>query len=167
MKRYDLNNVIRGDINTLFIPAQYLDSGYLANPYSFVVKATQNPTDNRLIAKLNTLAGGDNTQISSDANGVYIHLLNLDTAAFTSIVYFYDVYNPSSGITEVGGNFILNFDVQTPYDGNVISSPYQPMLHGTTTQRTSFGLTLKTTDRLMYFDDSMDSAFWWNGINWV
>lgn len=39
--------------------------------------------------------------------------------------------------------------------------------HGTTAERTAYGLTLTSTDRVSYFDDDDNAPYWWDGSAWV
>ena len=131
MKRYDITDIIRGDTREVIIPAGFLSPSYLTNAYSFVVKATQVPTDSKIIQKLNSAAGGDNTQMTADADGLHIYLLPTDSQDFISKIFYYDIFN-LAGETEVEGLITFSFDVQTPLDGTNLPSdgkryiPYYP-----------------------------------------
>jgi len=67
----------------------------------------------------------------------------------------------------VSGNVIQSAHIQTIVTSLSSTITLPQVLHGTTAQRLAFGATLSSTSRVQYFDDSMDSAFWWNGSQWV
>ena len=132
MKRYDITDIIRGDTREVIIPAGLLSPSYLTNAYAFVVKATQVPTDSRIIQKINLLGGGDNSQMTADADGLHIYLLAADSQDLLSRIYFYDIFNISTSETEIEGLLSFTFDVQTPLDGTNLPAtgiryiPYYP-----------------------------------------
>ena len=57
--------------------------------------------------------------------------------------------------------------LQNLIDSGQAQSGTARQLHGTTAERTAYGLTLGASDRIIYFDDTDDTFYCWNGTAWV
>lgn len=82
---------------------------------SFVVKLTKSFSSPRLIQKDNSDTTQISTIYSSPFTYIKVKLLQMDTRDFTASKYFYDIVADSTTIFD--GEFRVNFDVQTPFDG--------------------------------------------------
>jgi len=93
---------------------------------SWVVKADKDISSDRLIEKNNSLAGGidDELELRLEGNETVfmISLLNEDSSDFQNPKYYHDliavdVSNNAKSKTLAKGEFKVEFDVQTPFDG--------------------------------------------------
>lgn len=93
---------------------------------SWAVKLDKEISSDRLIEKNNTLAGGSNDELELQLEGnetvFKISLLNEDSSDFQNPKYFHDLIfvdpnNNAKSKTLAKGEFKVEFDVQTPFDG--------------------------------------------------
>jgi hypothetical protein len=112
-------NVYRGDTKTLTFQ---VSGDVTASALSFVVKADKVITSSRLIQKLNTVAGGSNSEIlaSYDSEAlvttISVYIEKIDTQDLTKKFYYYDLLVGTSSTSHYG-TLYLEQDVQTDYDG--------------------------------------------------
>lgn len=97
----------------------------------FVVKAKRELSAVRVIERKNTNAGGSNSQLKVDYTSsinistITVYLTPLLTAYLTAKDYYYDITSESptdsnDHITIFHGKFILQHDIQSPYDGATV-----------------------------------------------
>ena len=82
---------------------------------TFVVKLTKSFSSPRLIQKENDNVSEITTSYSAPYTNITVKLLQSDTQDLTSTKYYYDIVADSTTIFD--GEFRVQFDVQTPFDG--------------------------------------------------
>jgi len=100
---------------------------YTQHKLTFVVKADKVLTSDRLVEKMNTLAGGsdDGIEATLDADGYTTFAISLectDTQDLTLPGYYYDLVaedadDSTKSVTIASGNLRNEYDVQSPFDG--------------------------------------------------
>lgn len=126
--------MVRGDNETL----TWTYSGDLtARKIIFVAKANRTLTTARSIQRMNTVAGGGNTQLTvsySSTTGLSTITVLLQptlTAQLTAKDYWYDITSEDASDSDdhetiLQGKFTLIGDVQSPYDGAVVVGSLTP-----------------------------------------
>lgn len=113
-----------------------------------------------ILQKLNTVAGGGDTQIKtiSAAGGVYIvYLDNSDTSNLTGETYYFESFVAISSATYKQSGYL-----RFPPKGETTT---QYRTSGTTAQRPSLPSAQYIGFR--YFDTTINSPIWWSGTAWV
>ena len=121
----------------------------------FNVKETALATSN-IFQKLNTAAGGDDSQIKTISGSLYrINVLNTDTADLTEQDYYYEIVIDS----QVNKYGIMRLQPAT----GISSAAFRT--YGTTAERP-----VLPSDQFIgfiYFDTDLDVNVTWNGSSWV
>lgn len=98
---------------------------------TWVVKLNKKESSDRLIEKNNVSAGGSNYEIETILDGgetvFKISLLGENTSNFREPKYYHDLVvvdavDSTKTKTIAKGDFKINYDIQTPFDGFVIPS---------------------------------------------
>jgi hypothetical protein len=158
------------DIDLIFT----LDGDYSSDTISFIAKATKDLTATRVLEK----ASSDNTELeldyseSLDKTTITVHLLQADTQSLTDEFLYFDIFNDTDNETPIHGKLWLLADVQTPYDGSFVPPSGVPsssggVLIGTTAERVAYGADLGVDDAITWIDTDENTAYFWNGTEWI
>ncbi len=123
---YQSVSVMRGDRTVLYFT---VTTDYSSNfDVEFVVKATSDPSANRLIQKQNSDAGGDSSQIYVTSDSIQVTITTNNTLNWAARNYYYDIVIEANGggetdtITIFQGSFTVLQDISSPTDGTVPGS---------------------------------------------
>ena len=119
-------SVMRGDRTVLYWTVTI---DYSSNfDVEFVVKATSDPSANRLIQKLNSDAGGDSAQVYVTSDTIQITINTANTLNWAARNYYYDILIEANGGGETDtttifqGVFTVLQDISSPTDGTIPGS---------------------------------------------
>ena len=168
-------SVMRGDRTVLYWT---VTTDYSSNfDVEFVVKATSDPSANRLIQKLNSDAGGDSAQVYVTSDTIQITINTANTLNWAARNYYYDILIEANGGGETDtttifqGVFTVLQDISSPTDGVVpgciaiytvaLSPPdYDPtLLLGMNVDSTWYELTREAfLDTITPYLDTLDAS---------
>ncbi len=117
---------MRGDRAVLYFT---VTTDYSSNfDVEFVVKATSDPSANRLIQKQNSDAGGDSSEVYVTSDTIQVTITTNNTLNWAARNYYYDIVIEANGggetdtITIFQGSFTVLQDISSPTDGTVPGS---------------------------------------------
>lgn len=120
MPKFQDKSVYRGDAKIL---SWILNGDYSSKSFNFVVKEDKEFSSPRLIDITNTditktyNAGIDKTTLS-------ILILSSHTQSWNESNFVYDLLNETDNETVYEGNFLIQLDVQTPFDNTIVGTIY-------------------------------------------
>lgn len=133
-----------------------IDGDYSADAIMFTAKRDKTLTSARVLEKKNTLAGGDDNEMTvvydSDSltSTITIKILETETQALTDEYFYFDIYDDTDNDTLFWGKLWLLADVRTPYDSGSVpddslpiisKSIYIEIVDGVITQESYYGFT--------------------------
>jgi len=108
-----------------------------------------------LLTKVSTDPEQIQKLVAASGIGV-VKILAANTTALSKRSYYYEIFTTAHKIT---GAIIIRQNTGT------LSRDIP--LHGTTDERTALGLLLTTSDRVWFYDDDDQTAYFWSGTEWT